>query len=212
MSSVSTEGIILKRHNFGEADRVMTALTDRFGKISIVARGVRRITSRRAGNVEILNRVSMSLFKGKNYTLTEAQSLETFPVIKSQLTLSTIAFHLIELADKLLLEDQPNVSAYSLLLTALRFLEVNPRQIFVRAYEIKMMSLAGFWSVDRLHEVEEDMRQLLTKLEKETFNQIADTELTEKQAIELEHILRFYLEETLETSLKSLQVMKQLKR
>lgn len=212
MPSLSTEGIILKRHNFGEADRVMTALTDRFGKISIVARGVRRITSRRAGNVEILNRVSMGLFKGKNYTLTEAQSLETFPVIKSQLTLSTIAFHLIELADKLLLEDQPNVVAYSLLLTALRFLEVNPRQIFVRAYEIKMMSLAGFWSVDRLHEVEEEMRQLLTRLENETFNQIAEIELTEKQAIELEHILRFYLEETLESSLKSVQVMKQLKR
>jgi DNA repair protein RecO (recombination protein O) len=173
MSSVTTEGIILKRHNFGEADRVMTALTDRFGKISIVARGVRRITSRRAGNVEILNRVSMSLFKGKNYTLTEAQSLETFPVIKSQLTLSTIAFHLIELADKLLLEDQPNIPAYSLLLTVLRF---------------------------------------LTKLESETFNQIAEIELTEKQAIDLEHILRFYLEETLETSLKSVQVMKQLKR
>jgi hypothetical protein len=52
----------------------------------------------------------------------------------------------------------------------------------------------------------------LTKLEKETFNQIADIELTEKQAIELEHILKFYLEETLETSLKSVQVMKQLKR
>ena len=212
MAGVSTEGIILKRHNFGEADRVMTALTDRFGKISIVARGVRRITSRRAGNVEILNRVQMGLFKGKNYTLTEAQSLETFPVIKSQLTLSTIAFHLIELADKLLLEDQPNVSAYSLLLTALRFLEVNPRQIFIRAYEIKIMSLTGFWSVDRLHEVEDEMRKLLTKLEKETFNQIAAIELTEKQAIELEHILKFYLEETLETSLKSVQVMKQLKR
>jgi DNA repair protein RecO len=209
---MSSEGIILKRHNFGEADRVMTALTDKFGKISIVARGVRRITSRRAGNVEILNRVQMGLFKGKNYTLTEAQSLETFEGIKSQLTLSTIAFHLIELADKLLLEDQPNPAAYGLLLTALRFLEVNPRQIFVRAYEIKMMSLAGFWSVDRLHEVEEEMRNLLTQLETLTFNQIAEIDLTEKQAIELEHILRFYLEETIESSLKSLQVMKQLKR
>jgi recombinational DNA repair protein (RecF pathway) len=187
-------------------------LTDKFGKISIVARGVRRITSRRAGNVEILNRVQMGLFKGKNYTLTEAQSLETFEGIKSQLTLSTIAFHLIELADKLLLEDQPNPAAYGLLLTALRFLEVNPRQIFVRAYEIKMMSLAGFWSVDRLHEVEEEMRNLLTQLETLTFNQIAEIDLTEKQAIELEHILRFYLEETIESSLKSLQVMKQLKR
>jgi hypothetical protein len=75
-----------------------------------------------------------------------------------------------------------------------------------------MMSLAGFWSVDRLHEVEEEMRNLLTQLETLTFNQIAEIDLTEKQAIELEHILRFYLEETIESSLKSLQVMKQLKR
>lgn len=212
MSSVTTEGIILKRNNFGEADRMITALTDRFGKIVIVARGVRRITSRRAGNVEILNRVSLHLFKGKNYTLTEAQSLETFPVIKSQLTLSTIAFHLIELTDKILVDDSPNHQAYNLLLTALRFLEVNPRQIFVRAYEIKMLSLAGFWSVERMHEVDDDTRDLLTKLEEQTFNEIAEIELTEKQAVEIEHILRFYMEETLETSLKSLQVLRQLKR
>jgi recombinational DNA repair protein (RecF pathway) len=212
MSSVTTEGIILKRNNFGEADRMITALTDRFGKIAIVARGVRRITSRRAGNVEILNRVSLHLFKGKNYTLTEAQSLETFPVIKSQLTLSTIAFHLIELTDKILVDDSPNHQAYNLLLTALRFLEVNPRQIFVRAYEIKMLSLAGFWSVERMHEVDDDTRDLLTKLEEQTFNEISEIELTEKQAVEIEHILRFYMEETLETSLKSLQVLRQLKR
>ncbi len=212
MASITTEGIILKRNNFGEADRIITALTDRFGKIAIVARGVRRITSRRAGNVEILNRVSLHLFKGKNYTLTEAQSLETFPVIKSQLTLSTIAFHLIELTDKILVDDSPNHQAYNLLLTALRFLEVNPRQIFVRAYEIKMLSLAGFWSVERMHEVDDDTRDLLTKLEEQTFNEISEIELTEKQAVEIEHILRFYMEETLETSLKSLQVLRQLKR
>lgn len=212
MPSITTEGIILKRNNFGEADRVITALTERFGKISMIARGVRRITSRRAGNVELLNRVSLHLFKAKSYTLTEAQSLETFQVIKSQLTLSTIAFHLIELSDKLLLEDQPNKLAYNLLVTALRFLEVNPRQIFVRAFEIKILSLSGFWSTNMLHEVDEEMRDLLTKLEQETFNEIAQIELTEKQAVELEHILHFYLEETIETSLKSLQVLKQLKR
>lgn len=212
MASVTTEGIILKRNNFGEADRVITALTERFGKISIIARGVRRITSRRAGNVELLNRVNLHLFKAKAYTLTEAQALETFPVIKSQLTLSTIAFHLIELTDKLILEDQPNKVAYNLLLTALRFLEVNPRQIFVRAFEIKILSLSGFWSTDRLHEVEEDMRELLKKLEQQTFSEIAEIEITEKQAVELEHILRFYLEETIESSLKSLQVLRQLKR
>src|SRR3989344_2903487 len=99
MPALTTEGLILKRKNFGEADRVLTVLTPRLGKISIIARGVRKITSRRAGNIEVLNRTKLHLFKGKNYTLTEAESLETFNKLKSNLTLSTVALHIIELVD-----------------------------------------------------------------------------------------------------------------
>ncbi|MBI2593599.1 DNA repair protein RecO, partial [Candidatus Daviesbacteria bacterium] len=79
MPSVAVEGIILKRTNFGEADRMLTVLTKNLGKITVIARGVRKITSRRAGNVELLNVVKLGLFKGKGYTLTEAQSVQTFP-------------------------------------------------------------------------------------------------------------------------------------
>ena len=69
MVSLTTEGLIIKRKDFGEADRILTVLTDRFGKISVVAKGVRRITSRRAGNIELLNLVKLHLFKAKNYNL-----------------------------------------------------------------------------------------------------------------------------------------------
>ena len=63
MPSVTVEGLILKRANFGEADRMLTILTKNLGKISVVARGVRKITSRRAGNVELLNLVKIGLKK-----------------------------------------------------------------------------------------------------------------------------------------------------
>src|SRR5258708_11287786 len=101
MPAVTTQGLILKRSNFGEADRVITALTDRYGKISIIAKGVRKITSRRAGNIEVLNLVKLHLFKARSYTLSEAESIQTFPTIKENLTLSTTAFHVIELVDRL---------------------------------------------------------------------------------------------------------------
>jgi len=75
MRGFKTEGIVLKRRNFGEADRILTVFTKDRGKISVLAKGVRRITSRRAGNVELLNRVSIFLHQTRGMPiLTEAVS------------------------------------------------------------------------------------------------------------------------------------------
>ena len=135
MAISTTEGIIVKRSNFGEADRLLTIITPYKGKIKVVAKGVRRITSRRGGNVELLNKVKLQIFQGKGLAiLTEAQSLETFLKIKSDLMLLSYASHVVEVAERLLPEDQPNPAAYNLLATALHLLEKNPRQIFIRAF------------------------------------------------------------------------------
>src|SRR5690242_266710 len=150
MPTVTTEGLILKRINFGEADRVLTVLTDRYGKISAIARGVRKITSRRAGNIEVLNRVKLHLFKAKSYTLSEAESIDTFQKIKDNLTLSTYAFHILELIDRLVPEEQKNPNIYSLVLETLELLKTSPRQIFIRSFEVKLLSLLGFWSSSAL--------------------------------------------------------------
>ena len=69
MVGFKTEGIILRRRDFGEADRILTVFSLHRGKISVIAKGVRRITSRRAGNVELLNRVQMFLYPGKQFLI-----------------------------------------------------------------------------------------------------------------------------------------------
>ncbi len=90
MSGFKTEGIVLKRRNFGEADRILTIFSKERGKITVLAKGVRRITSRRAGNVELLNRTVMYLHQGRGLPiLTEATTLEPYQKIKEDLTLST---------------------------------------------------------------------------------------------------------------------------
>ena len=145
MHGIKVEGIILKRRNLGEADRILTVLTLQKGKISVLAKGVRRIASRRAGNVELLNRCLLYLHQAKTFLiLTEASSIDTYQKLKEDLTLSTYAFHIIELVDKLTAENQENSILYENLVYVLQKLSRNPRQIFVRAFEAKILSLMGF--------------------------------------------------------------------
>ncbi len=211
MPAVTTEGLILKRSNFGEADRVVTVLTDRYGKISVIARGVRKITSRRAGNIEVLNRVKLHLFKSKSYTLQEAESIETFQILKDNLTLSTTAFHILELVDRLMPEEQRNPTLYNLVISTLKTLEKNPRQIFIRAFEVKILSLLGFWSIDAIKDLEADTKKTLEKLEYGSWDEIAALNITPEHGLALEQLLRYYLEKILESNLKSVRVLKDLK-
>ncbi|GIV45007.1 MAG: hypothetical protein KatS3mg035_2130 [Bacteroidia bacterium] len=83
MRNFKTEGIIIKRRNVLEADRIITVFTREHGKLQIKARGVRRITSKRASHIELLNYAQLSLYKGSSLPiLVEAQMIESFSDIK----------------------------------------------------------------------------------------------------------------------------------
>ena len=197
MLGFKTEGIILKRRDLGEADRILTVFSLHRGKITVLAKGVRRITSRRSGNVELLNRVQMYLHPGRNFLiLTEATALDTFAKLKEDLTLSTYAFHILELTDKLTAENQENRDLYEHLVQVLKRLARNPRQILVRAYEAKILSNLGFSNFELAHL---------------GWDEIEKIEIQEKQALELEQTLRYTIEKVLENTLKSRKFLKWIK-
>jgi hypothetical protein len=209
MRAFKTEGIIIKRRDFGEADKILTAFTLHKGKVSIIAKGIRRIHSRRAGNVELLNRVQMFLYPGKQFlNLTEAVSLDTFQRLKEDLTLSTYAYHIIELIDKLTSENQENPILYTNLVEVLRRLELKPRQILIRAFEVKILTLMGFWSWQDLREISPNTLEILKKIEVLNWNEIEELKIDEEEALELESILRYHIERVIEGSLKARQFLK----
>lgn len=212
MRGFKTEGIILKRRNFGEADRILTVFTSTRGKITVLAKGVRRIRSRRAGNVELLNRAVMYLHQSKGMPiLTEAQTLDSFQKIKEDLTLSTYAYHLIELVDKLTAENQENRILYEHLVEVLKRLERKPRQILIRAFEAKILSNLGFANFQLYtQDLSSNVRQLLKDLELSSWDKIEEIKMKEKEALELERFLRYYIERTIEGKLKSRQFLKEL--
>ncbi len=201
MQGFRVEGVILRRRNLGEADRILTVFTHQRGKITVLAKGVRRITSRRGGNVELLNRSIMYLHPAKSFLiLTEASVLDTYDKLKSNLTLSTYAFHIIELIDKLTAENQPNELLYELLVNLLQRLSRNPRQILVRAFEAKILTNLGFVSFDGI----------LKKLAEISWDEIEKLEINQKEALELEQVLQYHIEAVLEAPLKSRQMLRKL--
>ena len=116
----TVEGIILKRRNVGEADRILTVFTKQYGKIRVVAKGVRRINSRRAGHIEVFSRVLITLHKGKTFDIvTEAQQITEKGFIDASITNMSYAYYLCELVDQLLPDGQQHEDVFEVLCGAL---------------------------------------------------------------------------------------------
>lgn len=116
MRSFKTEGIVIKRRDFRDADKILTVFTKNHGKMQIKAAGIRRIPSRRSPHVELLNYTVLTLYKGNSLpVLTEAQALEHFAPIKSDLIKIGFAYHICELVDSLCPDNQENRQVFFLL-------------------------------------------------------------------------------------------------
>jgi len=133
MRNFKTEGIIIRRRNFNEADRILTVMTRDYGKLQIKASGVRKITSRRAAHVELLNHTVLHLYKGKMFALlTEAKMLDDFSEVKTDFDKVGLAYHLCELVDGLCPENQENSAVYFLLLKTLSILSNHSNKEYLR--------------------------------------------------------------------------------
>ena len=151
MRAYKTEGIVIKRKNFGEADRIITIFTKKHGKIQVKATGVRRITSRRSSHIELLNYGIFNLHRGRSLpVLTEVQSLETFYKLKNNLAKIGYAYHVCELVDGLCAENQESFEIFMLLGRTLRriSLESNLKEI-VRDFELNLLRLLGFYTASQ---------------------------------------------------------------
>lgn len=118
------EGIVLKRINVGEADRIITLLSQSQGKIKVIAKGIRKLKSRRAPHLEVFSHLIMYIHDSKFLPyVTEAQMIDGFPGIKKGFRKITIAYHLCEITDKLLPEKEKNEDLFNSLLAVIKLLD-----------------------------------------------------------------------------------------
>jgi len=136
-----TEGIILKRLNLGETDRILTIFSKYHGKIKAIAKGVRRLKSRKGGSLELFNHVSLYLAEGKNFDIiTDVEIINNFIKQRQGLKWIAGAFQIAEAIDKLTAEKQSNRQAFELLKKALS----SSYQDIVLKFEIELLKELGF--------------------------------------------------------------------
>jgi len=115
MNNFHTKGVILKRINYGEADRIITTFTKDFGKINFIAKGSRKIKSKTAGAIELFYISDLVLSKGKNlYILNSSSIIKPF-LPHQDLTSIKLGGYIAETIIKTIPDDSPNDKIYSLL-------------------------------------------------------------------------------------------------
>ncbi len=143
---VKTEAIVLRHRPLGEADRLVTLLTPRYGKIEAKAKGVRRAKSRMGGHLQPATRIFVQLAQGRTrYVVAGCQALEAFPSLRADLDRLGLAIYLCELADRFLPPEVEALGVYALLLDSLRRLEGGRRpHLWARRFEARLLRLSGF--------------------------------------------------------------------
>jgi DNA repair protein RecO (recombination protein O) len=141
-----TEAIVLRRTDFGEADRLLTAFTPERGKLRLVAKGARKPSSRKSGHVELFSHGQFMVAVGRNLDIiTQAETLEPYLPLREDLLRTTYAYYVAELADAFTAEQDENRPLFELLKDAFGWVcAADDLPLVARYYELHLLGLAGY--------------------------------------------------------------------
>lgn len=144
--SQRVEAVVLRHYDWGEADRILTLYTRELGKLRAIAKGVRRIRSRKAGHLQPFTRVALLLARGRDlWIVTQAQMQDTYLPIREDLEKTGYAAYVVEVLDRFSYEEGENRAIYRLLTAVLKRIADEPDAFLaVRYYEIRLLDLLGF--------------------------------------------------------------------
>jgi DNA repair protein RecO (recombination protein O) len=116
MKKLKTKAIILNRTDFGEADRILTFLTPDYGKLRVIAKGVRKIKSKMAGGIELFSISDIGFIRGRGElsTLISTRLIRHYEAIVKDLDRTMTAYEFIKQIDRLT-EDEVDKEYFLLL-------------------------------------------------------------------------------------------------
>ncbi len=147
MSLYKTQGIVLKSIKLGEADKIITIYTNSRGKISAVAKGIRRMTSKFGSRLEPFTHVDLLVYQGRNLdTVAQAEIISSFKDIRDDLEKVEYGLAMLDLVDKITPDGEKDSQLFEFLLTVLGTLakiKANFRLLLI-TFDIQLMSISGF--------------------------------------------------------------------
>ena len=143
----SSEGIVLASKRFSEGDRILVIFSKDYGKLSVIAKGVRKPKSKKRGSLEVFSHINFSAARTKSLDIiTEVQIINLYKSIRENLKKTTVAYFFVETLGRLTREEEKNEEAFELTLSYFEKLKSEKKLKKLRfdfIYEI--LTLLGFW-------------------------------------------------------------------
>ncbi|HXS65623.1 MAG TPA: DNA repair protein RecO [Streptosporangiaceae bacterium] len=149
MSLYRDDGIVLRTQKLGEADRIVTVLTRKNGRIRAVAKGVRRTKSRFGARVEPFTHVDLMLYTGRSLdVVTQAETVRSYgdPLVGDYGRYTT-GIAMLETAERFTtVEKEPALRQFLLLVGGLRTLvdDEHDSRLVLDAYLLRSLAVAGY--------------------------------------------------------------------
>ncbi|MCS6831287.1 MAG: DNA repair protein RecO [bacterium] len=149
MPPVTVQAIVLRRRPLGEADKVLTLFTREMGKLSAIAKGARKPTSKLAGATETCVQARFHLAQGRTFWIVTQASVERARARLHRLLVNAAAsLYACELVDRLLEEGVPDEALFVLLSKVLDDLENSEHPMWTLClFENALMLQQGYTPV-----------------------------------------------------------------
>ena len=123
--SLKTEAVVLRSLRYGEADRILHLYTPQRGRISAIAKGVRRTKSRFGGRLEPFFRLQMVLYQGRSelLTVTSAETVDGYPRLREDGPALDSAARACDAVGRLFETDEAHPGVFALLCNELALLD-----------------------------------------------------------------------------------------
>ncbi|HEX8228199.1 MAG TPA: DNA repair protein RecO [Chloroflexia bacterium] len=141
-----SEAVVIRRSDLGEADKILTIFTPHFGKLRVVAKGVRKVSSRLAGHVELFTRNQMLLAKARNLDIvTQSETLDSYRPLHDDLDRVAHAYYAAELLDALTPDEHENYAVYKVMVDSFGLLctDADPDRV-LRWLELQLLGHLGY--------------------------------------------------------------------
>jgi DNA repair protein RecO (recombination protein O) len=139
------QGVVLRTIKLGETDRIVSVLTQGHGKIRAVAKGIRKPGSRFGARLEPMSHVALQCYRGRELDIvTQTETIEANRALREHYGCLTHAVSMLEAADQVAQDREPNPALYRMLVGALRTLAADPNPLVSAAFFWKLLSLEGF--------------------------------------------------------------------
>lgn len=146
MKQLLTQGIILGRTDYGEADRILTLLTPDYGKLHLLAKGVRKVKSKLAGGIELFSVSHITFIQGRGDmgTLISTRLIRHYGDVAKDIERTMLGYELIKQLNKAT-EDQPEAAYFHLMSHA--FAALNDSSISLQLIRVwfsaQLLKLSG---------------------------------------------------------------------